>query len=352
MKNESLILAIDTSCDDTAVAVCQGYNILANIVASQNQIHQAYGGVFPSLAKLAHKENIEPCLQMALKTAHRSYQDIQAIAVTVGPGLAPSLEVGISKAKEIALKYHKQLIAVNHLEGHALSALAKRKNSYQDDRSQLTFPILAIIISGGHSEFIKIKNLGIYEKLGYTIDDAAGEALDKVGRMLNLGYPAGPVIEKLAKLGDLKNFSFPLPMTEKKDFNLSFSGLKTSARNLIEKLEQNQELKKQTIYNLAASFQEIVFKHICYKLEKILQQEKFKLVLLGGGVAANICLRKKIRQSIKKYQLKLAVPYSKKLCSDNAAMIAIAASHKFTQHEFVINIPKLERLPRFTIESI
>jgi len=376
----SKILAIDTSCDDTSAAVTDGLVVLSNIVASQNQIHEKFGGVFPTLAKQAHQENIEPTINLAMQVAQLDWSLINAIAVTVGPGLAPALEVGITQAKKLAIQYNKKIIAVNHLEGHALSPLAlnhSRKRGKQAD-TKVNLPSLAVVISGGHSEFILVQQLGQYQKLGQTIDDAAGECLDKVGRLLNLGYPAGPLVEKFAKKGQASKFSLPKAMTMQDNFNLSFSGLKTAARNLITDLEKQNKLDQQTTYDLAASLQEAVFGQIIYKLERILlspnlvagtypkrnfldqikngQAPKTLIneIWLGGGVAANINLRRKIRQLLEKYQeqsgkkIQLKVPYSKKLCSDNAAMIGLVAGLKYSRNEFA-KLNDLDRKPNFTI---
>jgi N6-L-threonylcarbamoyladenine synthase len=377
-----LILAIDTSCDDTSAAVTQGQQVLSNIIASQTQLHSPYGGVFPTIAKQAHKENIEQTVKIALKRAGVTEAEIQAIAVTKGPGLAPALEVGISKAKELSSQYQLPLIAINHIEGHALSVLAQPKprnaptpqphktpaTQTQELKTNATltlpgqhFPTLAIIVSGGHTEFIKVTQIGEYSRLGFTIDDAAGEALDKVGRMLDLGYPAGPTMEKFAKLGNEKTHQIPLPMTDREDFNMSFSGLKTWARNKIEELETNSGLDKQGIYDFAASFQYGVFRHICYKLNKLLKSESFEEVWLGGGVAANIKLRRMIRETLEAYNkesrpqerslsLKLFTPYSRRLCMDNAAMIGVSAYYQYLHKNFVTEIEKLDRSPRWKID--
>lgn len=373
-----VILAIDTSCDDTSVAVGQAKTILSNIVASQNQIHKQYGGVFPTMAKQAHKENIDACVNMALKKAGKTWQEIDAIAVTQGPGLAPALEIGIQKAKDLAEKNHKKLIAINHIEAHAISNLAEAKSNKTKIEKAIKFPVLAMVISGGHSDFIFVKNIGDYQKIGQTIDDAAGECLDKVGRMLNLGYPAGPIMEDFAKKGDGTHFEFPKPMTSTPDFDLSFSGLKTSARNMIKNLEKENKLDKQAIFDFTASFQKAVFAHINYKLERILfsenpekkiypsrkffkniENEKIKItpineIWLGGGVAANNALRKSIRQTLNSYKkitgkaIPLKTPYRKKLCSDNAAMIALVAFFKYEKGVFQ-NPKELDRKARLSL---
>ncbi len=352
------LLAIDTSCDDTAAAVTAGRVVVSNVVASQTQLHKKYGGVFPTVAKQAHRENVGPVIQAALQKAKIQWVDLAAIAVTQGPGLAPALEVGIEKAKELAVQHNLPLIPVNHIEGHVLSSLATRAPHRLDIAKtviDLQLPALVIVVSGGHTEFVLVKKIGDYEILGKTVDDAAGEALDKFGRMVDLGYPAGPVIEQFAQHGDAQRYPFPLPMTTSGNANLSFSGLKTSARTFTEKLQADHTLTKQEIYDLCASFQYSVFRAITYKLNKLLPslllEHQIFGVWLGGGVAANNTLRQAIRQTIRPYHLHLSVPYSKKLCIDNAAMIGVAAGYKLERGEVVrgAEIQSVERIPRWEI---
>jgi N6-L-threonylcarbamoyladenine synthase len=357
VKSLSYILAIDTSCDDTSAAVTSGTTVLSNVIASQTQLHKQYGGVFPTVAKQAHKENIEATVRAALKRALVEWSEIDAVAVTQGPGLAPALEVGITTAKALATQFDKPLIAVNHIEGHVLSPLAQPKTK-TSPVSNIYYPTLSLIVSGGHTEFVLVNALGSYEILGQTVDDAAGECLDKVGRMLDLGYPAGPVIEQFAKLGNPKAFQFPLPMTTSGDFNLSFSGLKTAARNMLETLEAEKPLNKTQIYDFCASFQFAVFRSICYKLNKILEKHQVHEIWLGGGVAANLELRRMLRQTLKdfvqksnpKQAIPFRAPYTKKLCQDNAAMIGIAGGFKFERNEVVKDINELERQPRMKLD--
>jgi len=374
-KTLPLILAIDTSCDDTSAAVTLGNIVLSNVVASQTKIHAPHGGVFPTLAKLAHKENIEPTILKAISLAGIDYSILDAIAVTVGPGLAPALEIGINHAKKMANDLNKPLFGINHLEAHVLSALASRNHKnlhiikYVKEKKQkissshwlgidksinqrIKFPVLGLIFSGGHSQFIQVNNIGQYKILGETVDDALGEALDKVGRMLGLGYPAGPVIEQLAKKGNKNRFSFPLPMTTTHDFNLSYSGLKTAAHRLIKSLEQ-KEMTQQLVQDFSASFQEAAFRHLCYKLDKLLIDQsipKFSEVWLGGGVANNIYLRKKIRESLNVHNLKLKTPYEKRLCSDNAAMIGVTAGLRILNNS-IKPIENPDRKPSWNIDQ-
>ena len=358
MKN-SLILAIDTSCDDTAAAVTQGTRMLSNVIASQTQLHTPYGGVFPTVAKQAHKENINRVVEVALKRAGIQLSDISAIGVTQGPGLAPALEVGIRKAQELRDATKKPLIAVNHIEGHILSPLTHARTVLSGP--DIVLPTLAVVVSGGHTLFVLVKKIGDYEILGSTIDDAAGECLDKIGRMLNLGYPAGPVIEQFAKLGNPQAYQFPLPLTHKKTYDLSFSGLKTYARNFIEALEARDPLSQQQLYDICASVQYSVFRHIVYKLNKILAEYEIKETWLGGGVAANMELRRMMRQALRTFynerkmkesgtsHIPLKVPYTRRLCMDNAGMIGVAAGFKLERGEVVETDNELDRKPRWAI---
>ncbi|MDO5561628.1 MAG: tRNA (adenosine(37)-N6)-threonylcarbamoyltransferase complex transferase subunit TsaD [bacterium] len=349
------ILGIDTSCDETSAAVLSGYTILSNTISSQIELHKPYGGVFPTVAKLAHQENIQPVIATALKAAHLKIENLDAVAVTIGPGLAPALEIGIRAAKELAQKQQLPLIGINHLEGHLLSPLAQA-NSTSKQTFKFEFPVLGILVSGGHSQFIKMDQVGKYEIIGETLDDAAGECLDKIGRLLNLGYPAAPVIEQLAKTGDSQVFPFPLPLTTRYDYDLSFSGLKTYARNLIGKMD-DKKLDRQTLANLAASSQAGVFRHLTYKLDKLLNyyqnspaQTPFKTIFVGGGVAQNVCFRTLVRKVAAKYELPIHFPYNKRLCGDNAAMIALAALWHYQNHHFA-DIQALERQPNLNFKK-
>ena len=361
------ILAIDTSCDDTSAAVTDGHMVLSNVVASQVELHKEFGGVFPTVAKQAHKERIAPVVQLALKRAGIDKSELRAVAVTQGPGLAPALEVGVEFAKSYAADLEIPLIPINHIEGHILSVLAqpRSRGSATEDmagsraqHSAMQYPCLSLVISGGHTEFVLVHEPGRYERIGWTVDDAAGEALDKFGRMVDLGYPAGPVVEQFAKLGNPRAFAFPLPMTANDNFLMSFSGLKTAARRKVEELTAVQPLTKQQIIDLCASFQYAVFHAITYKLNKYLlkryadpSQPPLFGVWLGGGVAANSTLRKMLRKTVQAYNLQLHVPYSKKLCSDNAAMIGVAGTVHIDQFSDT-SLSTIERKPNWEVGTV
>lgn len=348
-----VILAIDTSCDETSIAVTQGQRVLSNVIASQVNLHKQYGGVFPTVAKQAHKENIEPTIKAALKRAGKTKENINYIAVTQGPGLAPALEIGIQKAMELGREWNKPVVPINHIEGHILSVLAQanpKSKSLKEISPKL--PALAVVVSGGHTEFILVEKTGQYKKMGATVDDAAGECLDKVGRLLGLGYPAGPVVEQLAKKGNPLAFDFPLPMTTSKNYNMSFSGMKTHSRKAIDKLEEKNKLNPQTIADFCASLQHGVFRHIIYKLRKLLiEASDVKELWLGGGVAANTLLKKELRKVAKEFNLDFRTPYSKKLCGDNAAMIGLVAHYKITSG-YKPTKSKIDRKPQWHIEQI
>ncbi|MEK7061030.1 MAG: tRNA (adenosine(37)-N6)-threonylcarbamoyltransferase complex transferase subunit TsaD, partial [Patescibacteria group bacterium] len=275
------ILSIDTSCDETSAAVTENTKVISNIIWSQASQHANFGGVMPSLAQRLHKERIDWVINKALGRKYKYLKNIDAIAVTQGPGLAIALEVGISKAKELAIKYNKPLIPVNHIEGHLLSALANNK-------TLINFPALGLVVSGGNTQLIYIEELGKYKILAETVDDALGEALDKGARLLGLGYPGGSILEKFARLGNPKKYILPTPLVDDKIKNrFSYSGLKTAMFRLIEK---EKPLTKEKICNLAASYQEVAFKHVenvlLYQINQSSNQP-INCLLLGGGVANN-----------------------------------------------------------------
>jgi N6-L-threonylcarbamoyladenine synthase len=350
------ILAIDTSCDETSGAVTVGRRVFSNVVSSQVELHKKYGGVVPNIAKRAHEENIGVVIAEALKRANSIDKrdvinhittniPVDAIAVTQGPGLAPALEVGIRKAKELAKKNKKPLIAINHMEGHLLAPFAQNSNEKGSSFDKKYFPLMGLLVSGGHTQLVLMKDFGNYELLGETLDDACGEAFDKVAKMLGLGYPGGPIIEKISKDGDENSYNLPIPMKGRKDLDFSFSGLKTAVLYLIRNIKKNKELGRGEIQNIAASFQKAAVLHLTDKLAQAIEEFRVNGVLLGGGVISNLYIRREIRKIARKYNLSVYVPYNKKLFTDNAVMIGIAAYFKAKRGEFVSNINRIDRKP-------
>ncbi|MDD5258587.1 MAG: tRNA (adenosine(37)-N6)-threonylcarbamoyltransferase complex transferase subunit TsaD [bacterium] len=311
------ILAIETSCDDTSAGVIQnGRSILSNVISSQIEIHSKYGGVVPELASRHHLENINFVIAAALKKAHLRMTDIDALAVTQGPGLVGSLLAGIMAAKTLALIYRLPLLPVNHIEGHIYANFIEH---------QLKPPFLALVISGGHTELIIQRDLAHYRILGRTRDDAVGEAYDKVAKLLDLGYPGGPVIDRLAKQGDPYFVKFPRPYLPG-TYDFSFSGLKTAVVNYVSKLPS--AVRHPRTKDIVASFQQSVIEVLVNKTIQTAQKLKMKKIVLAGGVAANSALRSLFAAKIEKTGIKLYYP-SPILCTDNAAMIGCAAYYRF-----------------------
>lgn len=328
------ILAIDTSCDETAAAVTEGTKILSNVIWSQASAHAKFGGVMPSLARRMHEERIEWVVERALTNSQLTINKIDAIAVTIGPGLSIALGVGVNKAKELAKKYNKKLIAVNHLEAHILSPLAT-SNKF----SKLQFPALGLVVSGGNTILVRINKIGDYETLAQTTDDALGEALDKGARMLGLGYPGGAILEKMARStrptrSGQAHYKLPVPIAGQEERKIfTYSGLKTAMNRLV---ESEKPLTKEKIYDLAASYQDTAFTHLIRVISHVVRHSdtKYSDLLVGGGVAANIELRKRLRKIGKEFEISVHFPYSSKLTGDNAAMIGIAAYFKAQKGEF------------------
>ncbi|HWS48447.1 MAG TPA: tRNA (adenosine(37)-N6)-threonylcarbamoyltransferase complex transferase subunit TsaD [Candidatus Methanoperedens sp.] len=318
------ILGIETSCDDTCAAVLKDSQILSNVVSSQIDLHKIWGGVVPDIAKRAHQERIMPVISTALKRAKVKIEDIDLIAVTKGPGLAIALTVGVNIAKDIAQKYNKKIVAVNHVEGHILANFLTN-NRGLPKRSPI-FPALTLTVSGGHTKIILVNKIGDYKVVGETLDDAAGEALDKSAKLLGLGYPGGPVIERLALKGDSTFLKLPTPIADKKILDYSFSGLKTAFYYQIK--DWPKEKISKHLADLAASFQTAVFDTLLRKFSLAVEKYQPKCLLVSGGVAANLTLRKKMRSLAKKYQLPIYLPFKKELNTDNAAMIALAGFYQ------------------------
>ena len=329
MAKKITFLGIETSCDETAAAVIRENDkgtadILSNVVSSQIEEHKKFGGVVPELAARAHLENIEYIINAALKESKISIDEVDGIAATAGPGLIVCLTVGLNIGKSIAAFSNKPFIGVNHLEGHALSPGLEKK---------IKFPYLLLLISGGHTQFLIVKDVNEYEQLGTTIDDALGEAFDKTAKMLDLGYPGGPNVEKFSKLGDKNFFKLPEPIINKAGCNLSFAGLKTAVLRESKKINGENKLK----YNLAASFQNTINK-ILYKKTKVAAQmfrektkEKNFQLIVAGGVAANETIRKNLSSLSNEMNFKTIYP-DLKFCGDNAAMIAWAGIQRFKKN--------------------
>ena len=329
MAKKITFLGIETSCDETAAAVIRENDkgtadILSNIVSSQIEEHKKFGGVVPELAARAHLENIEYIIDSALKESKISIDELDGVAATAGPGLIVCLTVGLNIGKAIAAFSNKPFIGVNHLEGHALSPGLEKK---------IKFPYLLLLISGGHTQFLIVKDVNKYEQLGTTIDDALGEAFDKTAKMLDLGYPGGPNVEKFSKLGDKNFFKLPEPIINKAGCNLSFAGLKTAVLRESKKINGENKLK----YNLAASFQNTINK-ILYKKTKVAAQmfrektkEKNFQLIVAGGVAANETIRKNLSSLSNEMNFKTIYP-DLKFCGDNAAMIAWAGIQRFKKN--------------------
>ncbi len=346
------ILAVDTSCDETSASVCNNDMILSNIVSSQVDLHKKWRGVVPIIAKRAHQERIDPVIELALKRAKTKIEDIDVFAVTVGPGLAIALEVGIEKIKELSIKHKKTLVLVNHMEGHIYSNFTKNsKNNYFNNLKSIKFPLLCVLVSGGHTEIVLMKDHGKYELLGQTLDDAVGEAFDKIARPLMLGYPGGPIIEEFAKKGNSEKFKLPIPMQRRSDYNFSYSGLKTECFVRIKNLKKEfGENFHNIVPDFCASFQKTISDSLIFKVKKVIEKYKPKQLLLGGGVVVNNYIRKRFREEMKKLNIDFIAP-NKKLCGDNAAMIGVCAYYKIIRKEFVKNIEKVDRLPNIEINQ-
>jgi N6-L-threonylcarbamoyladenine synthase len=322
----SRILAIETSCDETAAAVIQdGRHILSNVVASQIDLHAEYGGVFPEMASRAHVETVVPVINEAMRTAHLGWDDLAAVAVTYGPGLAGSLLVGLNVAKGLALGRGLALIGVNHIEGHVYAHWLETESAGAASPDELLFPLLVLIVSGGHTELILMHGHGIYRRLGATRDDAAGEAFDKVARLLGLPYPGGPVIEKVSQRGDATNFTFPRAWLDD-SYDFSFSGLKTAVLREVRKLQDSDNngkpLRALPVPDIAAAFQEAVVDVLAEKTVRAAEEQSTTAILLSGGVSANKALRDAVQE--RSGDIPVYFPPIH-LCTDNAAMIGAAA---------------------------
>ena len=342
MNKKPLILGIESSCDETAASIISENNqgnpiVLSNIVSSQVDVHKKFGGVVPELAARSHIEKIDWIVQKAIDDSGIKIEEIDAIASTAGPGLIVCLSVGLSFGKAFAISLNKPFIAVNHLEGHALSPKLN---------SELDYPYLLLLISGGHSQYLSVKNLGEYTRLGTTIDDAIGEAFDKTAKLLGIEFPGGPQIEVLAKKGDSNRYELPKPIFNKGGCNLSFAGLKTAILKITKEIKTDKEK-----FDLAASFQKTVIEILCKKtkiafteFEKQIKPKEKKFVV-AGGVAANKKIRNMLINICEERNYEPIFPPIE-LCGDNAAMIAMVGLEKFKLKQFdKLDYPAKPRWP-------
>ncbi|WP_339649583.1 tRNA (adenosine(37)-N6)-threonylcarbamoyltransferase complex transferase subunit TsaD [uncultured Salegentibacter sp.] len=320
------ILGIESSCDDTAAAILHNGKILSNIVATQ-EVHKQYGGVVPELASRAHQQNIVPVIHQALASANIGKKDVSAIAFTRGPGLMGSLLVGTSFAKSLSLGLGIPLIEVNHMQAHILAHFIE-----EDVFKKPEFPFLALTISGGHTQIVKVSNYFEMEVIGETTDDAVGEAFDKSAKILGLPYPGGPLIDKYAKEGNPKAFPFPNPKVP--DLNFSFSGFKTSVLYFVQKqTKENPDFVAENLKDICASIQFSIVRILMDKLKKAVKQTGINQIAIAGGVSANSGIRNALMDAEKKYGWNCFIPKFE-YTTDNAAMIAIAGHYKYLEQDF------------------
>ena len=336
------ILGIETSCDDTAVSVVRGdknrVTILSHLISSQLATLKKYGGVVPEVAARQHVTSIMPTIDVALREAHITQKNIDVIAVTAGPGLITSLRVGVQAAKTLAYAWNKKLIGLNHIEGHLYA------NWYE--HPELKFPTLCLIVSGGHTELVLMKGHDDYRLIGQTRDDAAGEAFDKVAKLLGIGFPGGPRIQQLAAKGNPARFDFPRPMLKEKNYDFSFSGLKTAVLYFVKKEYSHKTLP---LPDICASFQQAVVDVLVEKTIRAAKEFRVKSIVLAGGVAANQSLRQLLESAIKTRLNKVAFSTPPlKLCTDNGSMIAVAGYYHAKRKHFS-DWKKLEANPNWEL---
>jgi N6-L-threonylcarbamoyladenine synthase len=335
-----LILAIETSCDETAAAVVRdGRQVLSSVVASQVKVHAEYGGVVPEIASRQHLEAIVPVIEEALSGASVTFADLDGIGVTQGPGLVGALLVGLGTAKGIAQAISLPIVGVNHIEGHLLAAFLE---------GEVEFPYLALVVSGGHTHLYEVQAVGRYRTLGQTLDDAAGEAFDKVGKLLGLPYPGGPLIDRLAAAGNPAAIKFPRPLLRDGSFNFSFSGLKTAVYT---HLQRHPEARSdQALHDLCASFQEAACEVLTAKTAAAVASTGIRRVVVAGGVACNRGLRRSMASMAEQQGISVVFP-SPALCADNAAMLAVAADH-YLRTGWISPLQALDALPTWPLEQV
>lgn len=351
-----LVLGIETSCDETAISILEIKNsklkILSNVVSSQVKLHAKYGGVFPTLAKREHQKNLPIVFKKVLKEAKKNSSEIDLIGVTVGPGLEPCLWQGINFALNLAKKIKKPVIPIDHIKAHIFANFLNSKFKILNSK---IFPAISLIVSGGHTQLILMKNILQYKLIGETRDDAAGECLDKVARILGLGYPGGPIIEKLAKeklISKIFNIKLPRPMIFHKNYDFSFSGLKTAVFYDFLKRKERERSSKEYKIEMAKEVQQAIIDVLIFKTLKALKEFKAKSLILGGGVVANLELKKQFKNSIKKELPKVKIFFPKKeFSTDNGTMVALSA---LIFYSFEKKLPKLKEIianPNLKIEK-
>ena len=310
------VLGIETSCDETAIAIYDSEKgLLSHVLYSQIPLHADYGGVVPELASRDHVKKTLPLIKQALNQAGATASDIDGVAYTAGPGLAGALLVGATIGRSLAYAWQKPALAVHHMEGHLLAPML--------EDNPPPFPFLALLVSGGHTQLVGVESIGRYELLGESIDDAAGEAFDKTAKLMGLDYPGGPLLAKLALTGDIKKYKFPRPMTDRPGLDFSFSGLKTSAANVIAKEGSSEQVQA----DIAASFQQAVVDTLVIKCERALEQAGYQRLVIAGGVSANLSLREQLAVLLKRRGGEVYYP-RKEFCTDNGAMIAYAGCQR------------------------
>ena len=320
------VLGIETSCDETGVAVYDTeLGLLGDVLYSQVEMHAQYGGVVPELASRDHIKRLIPLIRQALEQANTQQSEIDAIAFTAGPGLIGALMVGAATARAIAFAWSVPALAVHHMEGHLLAPML--------ESNPPSFPFVALLVSGGHTQLVEVRGIGEYQLLGESLDDAAGEAFDKAAKMLGLDYPGGPLIAKLASTAERERFKFPRPMVDRPGMDMSFSGLKTFTLNTVNKFKQDDALDAQTQADIAAAFEEAVVDTLAIKCKRALEHTKFNQLVIAGGVSANTRLREKLEAMVAKRKAKLFYARAE-FCTDNGAMIAFAGAQRLMAGQF------------------
>jgi len=332
------VLGIETSCDETGIAIYDGERgLLSHVLYSQIPLHADYGGVVPELASRDHVRKTLPLIKQALSEAGLTAADIDGVAYTAGPGLAGALLVGATLGRSLAFAWQKPALAVHHMEGHLLAPMLEERAP--------KFPFLALLVSGGHTQLVAVKGIGQYQLLGESIDDAAGEAFDKTAKLMGLDYPGGPLLAKLATQGDAKKYSFPRPMTDRPGLDFSFSGLKTAASMVIQKEGNSAQVQA----DIAASFQQAVVDTLLIKCRRALEQTGYKRLVIAGGVSANESLRQQLAALMQSLKGEVFYP-RKEFCTDNGAMIAFAGYQRLKagqQQDLSIGVT-----PRWPLEQL